>query len=574
MRIATRQRALRHIRALRGAAARHKCDARTTVGTLLGCWVKDRFPLLRPPSLPRSTKLERTQALLAFQEFLRQRPLLEACYWLSTAYAVLAGPEYRHELAMFFTPPSLTKGLLKDLEDQGADFARHTFFDPACGGAAFLAPVAQKIFASLSGRRSYKNRLKHLEGHLRGAELDTTLCALSRTFLQMALYEPIVKGKYVPKFDIVKCDSLRRAVSRVDVVICNPPYRKLTRKQVDRVRARYSDVIDGQPNLYGLFIRHCVRSVRRAGYVALVTPTSFLSGQHFGKLREVLGRNVDVLHLGVVSERKGIFVDVEQETALTILRRRARQKARPARTDISVVTGAGVYKSIGACQLPMSSIAWPVPRAVGDVELIEHASASPFRLADYGYRPKIGAYVWNRDTRPKFRSFSNVPKTRKEGVVPLLWSRDIAPRDPSKLKRAGAVPGKARYVYLGDQAHTSIIKRPCVVLQRVTSNDQPRRLVAAAMPRGTFTKHGGFVGENHVVILEQESSKSVVTPTQLARLLTHEIVDRYFRCISGATNVSSFELQQLPLPNPDDLNKALKAGKPFERAVTQAYRRA
>lgn len=43
-------------------------------------------------------------------------------------------------LAMFFTPASLTDGLLQDLTAQGVDFGTQTFLDPACGGAAFLGP--------------------------------------------------------------------------------------------------------------------------------------------------------------------------------------------------------------------------------------------------------------------------------------------------------------------------------------------------------------------------------------------------------------------------------------------------
>lgn len=79
-------------------------------------------------------------------------------------------------------------------------------------------------------------------------------------------------------------------------------------------------------------------------------------------------------------------------------------------------------------------------------------------------------------------------------------------------------------------------------MQRVTSNDQQRRLVAAAVSPGVFETYGGFIGENHVVILEALTNKPALPPTKLARLLSAYTVDRYFRCISGATNVSAFEL--------------------------------
>lgn len=116
-----------------------------------------------------------------------------------------------------------------------------------------------------------------------------------------------------------------------------------------------------------------------------------------------------------------------------------------------------------------------------------------------------------------------------------------------------------------------MIKSPCVLLQRVTSNDQPRRLVAAIVSQDIFDTYGGFVGENHVVIIEQVVEKPEFTPTNLVELLSTYTVDRYFRCISGATNVSVFELNQLALPDPAILREALLNGKDWDEAVVLAY---
>jgi adenine-specific DNA-methyltransferase len=60
-------------------------------------------------------------------------------------------------------------------------------------------------------------------------------------------------------------------------------------------------------------------------------------------------------------------------------------------------------------------------------------------------------------------------------------------------------------------------------------------------------------------------------PAKLAKLLSTHTVDRYFRCISGATNVSAFELNQLALPDPDALAKTITSGKSMNEAVNLAY---
>jgi adenine-specific DNA-methyltransferase len=130
---------------------------------------------------------------------------------------------------------------------------------------------------------------------------------------------------------------------------------------------------------------------------------------------------------------------------------------------------------------------------------------------------------------------------------------------------------KDHFVDLGDKRHRSVVTRPCLVMQRVTSNDQARRLVAAPVPLHLLVKYGGFVGENHIVILEEVSEKSVLRLADMAKLLGTTPIDRSFRCISGANNVSIFELGQLPLPDPKKVQAELKKGSSMEEAVHRSY---
>jgi adenine-specific DNA-methyltransferase len=514
-------------------------------------------------------------AIKGFVSILRQLEFLEASYWLSSAYAMLAEDGYRKKLAMFFTPASLTKGLLDDLAKQGVNFASKTFLDPACGGAAFLAPIALRMRDALAKKRlTPKEVLRHIERHLCGTELDKTLCELSRHFLRMALHDEIRRSGYVPTFRIRQANSLtdlKGMMGKVDVIVCNPPYRKMDSSELEGLRRPYADVIEAQPNLYGLFVALSVRLLCIGGRAALVTPTSFLSGQYFSRLRKFLLRNVEIEHVGMVSDRTGVFIDVEQETALTVLRRRRETHRTQARANVSVVSASGQYAPVGECRLPNSGAVWPVPRSVNDVALLKAAMRSKFRLSDYGYNVRIGSYVWNRDKRPKFDSLRDVKRAKAHTAMPLLWSHDIAARGIVRAKEISASNGDHRFVDLGDKEHPSVVRTPCVVMQRVTANDQPRRLVAASVAGRVFDMYGGFVGENHVVILEQVDGKPSLTPTKLVRLLSTRAIDRYFRCISGATNVSAFELSQLALPDPQALKSAIANGQSMEEAVNDSF---
>lgn len=565
----------RLIRALGVTAEQCKSDVSTLIGTVLHLWCKTAFHGLPPCDLPKSKILAVEPKVIEFTTILSKLNFLESTYWLSSAYAMLIDKSCRKNLAMFFTPPSITEGLLNDLADQGVDFGRQSFVDPACGGAAFLAPIALRMRLSLLTRKFTASQiLRHIEKNLYGYDIDETLCKLSRHFLFMALHAEIIKSGYRPSFKVVITNSLTNLVTKfgtIDVVVCNPPYRKMTSEELRPLRKHYSSVIEAQPNLYCLFISLCVNLLKVGGHAALVTPTSFLSGQYFGLLREFLISNTDIKHIGMVSDRQGIFIDVEQETALTVIRRR-RQIARvETKAKVSVVSKAGLYASVGQCRLPSGGLVWPIPRSVDDVRMLKTVTASRFRFSDYGYRIKIGSYVWNRDKRPRFKSLLEVNQLGVLTAMPLLWSRDIMRGTVIDLDETAAHGNGYRFVDLGSKEHRSVVNSPCVVLQRVTSNDQMHRLVAATVSPRVFKTYGGFIGENHVVIVQAINDRPTISVAKLAELLSVEMIDRYFRCISGSTNVSVFELNQLALPDPAAVVAALSSGKSMEEAVKIGY---
>ena len=545
------------------------------VGTALAEWCAVECPGLPPPALKFSKRLAKKPALQQFVDTLRSLDFLEASYWLSSAYAVLSDDSYRKQLAMFFTPVSITRGLLEDLAAQGADFGTQSNKDPACGGAAFLAPIALRMKASLRRRgHSDLEVLRHIEAHLFGTDLDPALCELSRHFLRMALHSEIENTGYLPSFHIYKANSLLELTpmfGTIDVVACNPPYRKMPAEELELLSDTFGELYEAQPNLYGLFIGLSVKLLKTGGRAALVTPTSFLSGQYFSKLRTFLLHHTVIEHIGMVSDRMGVFIDVEQETALTLLRRRSEEHDGDTTARVSVVSMQGAYTNVGPSTLPNSGAAWPIPRAVSDVPLLRAVSGAGFTLRDYGYRPRIGGFVWNRAERPTYSCEAALKRARAKTAVPLLWSSDIGTDGQIIFVGAAQKPDEHRFVDLGSKEHTYIVRQPSVVLQRVTCNSQPRRLVAGAIPQELLDTYGGFVGENHVVVLEPTSDSPVLSATELAKLLSVETVDRCFRCISGATNVSAFELGQLALPNPVELKKLLAQGMSWATAVHRAY---
>lgn len=565
----------RHISQLKSLLAKYGVTPVVLVGTILRAWTAQVSPKMSSSTLPVSPKLLAEPLVARFVERLAGHSLLESAYWLSSAFTLLGDEQERQRLATYFTPPSITKCLLDELAGEGVDFGTQAFFDPACGGAAFLAPIAVRMRDALRAKSVPEAEiLKHIENHLFGTDVEPTLCALSRHFLQMVLIDEIAACGRVPTLRVQCADSLTKLTDmfgQVDVVVCNPPYRKMKADEVARLRPAYDEVIEAQPNLYSIFLALSIRLLREGGVAALVTPTSFLSGRNFTLLRAYLIAQTQVRSIGIVSDRKGVYIDVEQETALTLVRRTCTEGERLGPTRVSVVASDGAYRAVGLSTLPAAGTLWPIPRMEGDAALLRVIGASPFRLTDYGVTARIGAYVWNRDTRLNYFSLKQARVERARTAVPLLWSSDVRADGKLHFTEKKKVNGEPNFIDYGSREHTSVIRRASVLLQRVTSNDMPRRLVGAAVPKALIERYGGFAGENHTVILEQHAPDAPLSSATLAAVLACDSIDRAFRCISGSTNVSTYELGQLPLPDPQVLAKLLARGMDIDRAVRHAF---
>jgi predicted component of viral defense system (DUF524 family) len=67
---------------------------------------------------------------------------------------------------------------------------------------------------------------------------------------------------------------------------------------------------------------------------------------------------------------------------------------------------------------------------------------------------------------------NHVPRLHKEKVIPLLWSSDVRPDGTLEFESHAAMSKQQRFISPA-KTRTLVHKRPGVILQRVTSNDQP-----------------------------------------------------------------------------------------------------
>lgn len=517
---------------------------------------------LEPPVAGRAETLGKDLAAV---------PQALAAYLLSTVYAGLLPDEQRSRDGVFYTPPALVDRLLSMVEAAGVEWHTHRVLDPAAGGGAFLAPVAERMAERLFARgASSREILAHVGKHVVGMELDGFSAWMSQVFLEAALWRHCLDaGQRLPSLVQVG-DALALPdgwEGGHDLVIGNPPYGRVT-LDVD-VRRRFARSLYGHANLYGVFTDLAVRLTRPGGIIGYVTPASFLGGQYFKQLRGLLIREAPPIAIDFVADRGGVFADVLQETVLVVLARGA--PARRVSVHASRPSSlAAPCKTVRAGQVELTAKSdepWTLPRTREDAVLLDYLQAMPYRLSDYGVRVSTGPLVWNRHKE-------QLASDRGDGCYPLLWAESVLPSGTFQF-RAQRRNHEPWFRLLPRQDHL-LIRTPVVLLQRTTAKEQNRRLLAALLPQSFLDTYGGAVVENHLNVIRPTGVRPGVPLNALVALLNSEIVDTIFRCMSGSVAVSAYELESIPIPSPDVMHQlhALVESGAAPAAVEAFLRRA
>lgn len=467
-------------------------------------------------------------------------PVEQACYQLSATYTALVPAGMRSAMGMYYTPPALTDRLLDMAQETGIDWRSAHVLDPACGGGAFLLPVALRMCKAL-GDLLPEKRLQVITHRLRGFEIDPFAAWLTQTWLEIALADLLAHaGERLPPL-VQVCDTLDQEPNGTayDLVIGNPPYGRVSLSAGQRQRFKRS--LYGHANLYGVFTDIAMRWAKSAGVIAYVTPTSFLSGEYFKALRSLLAADAPPIAVDFIAARRGVFEDVLQEALLATYRKGGRVNGTAVHYLAVASDTAAQLTHAGHFTVPASPAApWLAPRLPAHQRLIDRLACMPHRLADWGYQVSTGPLVWNR--------FKGQLRARPgRDTFPLVW--------------AEAVTSDGRFIYRAEKRRHEPYFRieqgdewlkvsvPCVLVQRTTAKEQPRRLIAAEMPASFIKQHGAVVVENHLNMIRAASAKCPkVSTAALAAVLNSEVVDEAFRCISGSVAVSAFELEALPLP--------------------------
>jgi len=335
-----------------------------------------------------------------------------------------------------------------------------------------------------------------------------------------------------------------------DIAVLNPPYFKVNQK--DPRAELVKGFVQGRTNMYTIFMSLAASALRIGGHFVSITPRSFASGAYFKHFRQQFFTAIAPELIHIFDSRRSTFEDAEvlQENIILSGTKKGLLPVDNSPVIISRCHGLDdldhpllqrVQRRLiiddtqkdPLLHLPTSDI---------DMHLLEAFKRWKNSLATYGLEISTGPVVPFR----ALDALTTAENVEHGTAVPLLWLQHIRHMSITwPLENFD----KPQAVFLREGQGQLVKNVTQIILRRFSAKEEPRRITAAVLSARTFGTDL-IALENHLNYLYRPGGTlSYEEAVGLAAFLNSSLVDRYFRIMSGNTQVSATELRNLPLPS-------------------------
>jgi len=464
-----------------------------------------------------------------------------------------SSPDSKRGKGQFFTPLVIAK-FMGSLS--GPSEKEISILDPGCGCAILSTCLIEHLIEH--------NQI--LKVHLDAYETDLRVVPFTKAvlgYLKVWLQKSGVSFTYLIKeedFVLSNYNCLKlepqifddQEIVLYDYIISNPPFFKLA-KDDDRVIAS-SSIVNGQTNIYALFVAVSSRMLKSSGQMIVIIPRSFASGRYFELFREFLFCNISPDFIHLFNTRKETFAkdDVLQELLIMSCHSSCSNKSK----EVVVSYSNGVadldntyrksYSVKEIVDFESKEKVLYLPVCHRDEEVLRLFKSWEGNLSKYDIKISTGPVI-------AFRNKQFLLKTEEYDTVPLYWSHNVV-----KMLCYHPVEKKERcqYIRVEDGSLSCLLQnKNYILLRRFSAKDDESRLVAAPyFGNGSKYKYVGIENKlNYIYRPDGRLTRSEVMG--IAALLNSKLFDSFFRTFNGNINVSATELRMMPFPPLDTIKK-------------------
>ncbi len=463
--------------------------------------------------------------------------------------------EERKLKGQFFTPPEISRFMAGLFSLPITKTFR--LLDPGAGIGSLSAAFCERVSQFRSSRRLEIELFESDEALLpllrQSMEHSKQHLAASGHSLSYSIHEgkDFIIDAAAEVFGEPSLFSQKGGRGEFDGVIMNPPYFKLN-KESEYARIM-KDVVHGQPNIYAFFLAAAAQLLRPGGELVAITPRSFCNGLYFRDFRRCFFDRMSLDHIHLFESRTGNFRDVLQESLITVSHRGEQKPNVIVSTSYGPEITRPVTRDLPSHMiLDKSSVdrVIRIPASAEDSQIMAIVESWPHRFEDLGLRVSTGPVVSFRATQ------FLLDEANGKSTAPLLSICNVRP-----FKTVWPNPNKKHPAALQVCAASMRLLLPTrnyVLLRRFSAKEEPRRLTASCFLKAD-QKRPYIALENHLnYVYHAERDLTEDETYGLAALFNSALLDRYFRTISGNTQVNATELRTMNFP---DLKTLASIGK-------------
>lgn len=299
------------------------------------------------------------------------------------------------------------------------------------------------------------------------------------------------------------------------------------------------NVVNGQPNIYTLFMCMCAKLLSPNGYYVLISPRNYLSGQYSKYVRRYLFDRFSLVHIHSFDKRN-MFNLVNQEIIISTFKNDK---------DLHNVhiSHNGKYSfdiDFGKLVFDISNLSIIVPRKEADVKLFERFSTFKNHLDDLGYKVSVGPVV-------QFRNAGFIKKNIYcDDYAPLLVAKDIQEnnlinyfdRENTRITHNKSISHNSKQL---------IRNSNYLIVRKIAAKDDTELIVSTVLDKKYFnTKSLGL--DNNLIYFHKVDKTKELTILECYGLycfINSNDFSEYYSLINGTHTINISDFNEIKFPD-------------------------
>ena len=497
-------------------------------------WFPPKVLLLMNENIENVPQINENQSLMDFTEGLTNEYIKKTC------------PLYRKKKGQYFTPKVISEFMAEQF-DGISKKKEIRILDPGAGIGIFESAFCEYI----------KSQGKNMGVFFDIYENDDLLKPLLDLNMRLC-QENMVENGYEISYRICDEDFILSnspifndesndfdlGRDGYDFIIANPPYYKLQKTSPHAIVMK--NIINGQTNIYVLFMALSGKLLKYGGQITALTPRSYFSGLYFEKFREWFFRRLKPTKIHVFGSRE-VFKKYNVRQEMVVL---TAMKSFKTPESVIISTSSNGRDSFEVLEISYEeilvrnngNILIRVPTSELDKKIAGHLDRLGFRLDKLGLKASTGPVVPFREKSHLLNNIDNL-----SSFSPLIWMQNL--RD-GKVKWPIQLSKKPIAVENTERSNKLLIPNGnYVLIKRFSTKEGKRRINAhVILDKSLDSDYLGI--ENHVNYIYKVGGTLTENETYgIASLLNSKLYNRYFQMINGSTQVNVSEINNIPLPS-------------------------